>query len=372
MYLDSAVFEGYRNIERFAFSFDPGINILYGRNAQGKTNVIEGIYLFGSGKSFRHAKERDLIKTDRDRAVLDISYVDSVRKNKMEYRMFRELTHETFKNGVKLTKMSDFIGNFKAVLFCPEHLSIVKAEPAGRRTFTDSAISQINRTYLSALIEYKKLLEQRNALLKGYEKQKETFSMTMEILSERLAVSAAYITCERARYLTRLFELVNASLSDMTHGTEHADFRYLSGIAGQTTEDLFDPARNTEQYRRLFSKDIRREIVMGTSLGGAHRDDFEILLNGMNAKFFASQGQQRSLALSMKLAEGEISREKTGEYPVFLLDDVLSELDRERKRYVLSELRERQVILTTCDESDFEGIRSAKRIYVENGNYSYQ
>ena len=196
--------------------------------------------------------------------------------------------------------------------------------------------------------------------------------MTMDILSERLAVSAAYITAERARYLTRLFALVNASLSDMTGGAEHADFRYLSGIAGQTTEELFDMKRNTEQYRRLFSKDIHREIVMGTSLGGAHRDDFEIMLNGMSAKFFASQGQQRSLALAMKLAEGEISREDTGEYPVFLLDDVLSELDRVRKRYVLSELTGRQVILTTCDESDFEGISCAKRIYVENGTYTYR
>ncbi len=372
MHLSGAIFEHYRNIDNFSFSFDPEINILYGRNAQGKTNVIEGIYLFGSGKSFRHARERDLIKSDCDFAQLSISYVDAVRENTMCYRMSREASHETSKNGIKISKMSDFIGNFKAVLFCPEHLAIVKAEPAIRRSFADSAISQINRTYLAALIEYKKLLEQRNALLKGYEKQKDSFDATMEILSERLAVSAAYITRERARYLIRLFELVNASLEEMTHGTERADFVYLSGIAGKETESLLDHERNLERYRRLFSKDVRREIVMGTSLGGAHRDDFEIRLNGMNAKFFASQGQQRSLALAMKLAEGEISRENTGEYPVFLLDDVLSELDRERKKYVLSELRGRQVILTTCDENDFEGLGSAKRIYVENGNYSYR
>ena len=122
----------------------------------------------------------------------------------------------------------------------------------------------------------------------------------------------------------------------------------------------------------MFSKDIQKEIIIGSSIGGAHRDDFEIKLNGMNAKIFASQGQQRSIALAMKLAEGEISREESGEYPVFLLDDVLSELDRDRKHYVLSELHDRQVIITTCDENDFSGINHALKIYVENGNYEYR
>ena len=132
--------------------------------------MIEGIYLFGSGKSFRHAREKDLIKTDQISAQISISYRDSLRENKMSYRVFRDMPKENFKNGIKISKMSDFIGNFKAVLFCPEHLSIVKSEPAERRGFLDSAISQFNRPYLAALMEYKKLLEQRNALLKNYEK----------------------------------------------------------------------------------------------------------------------------------------------------------------------------------------------------------
>lgn len=132
MYLDCAVFENYRNIEHFPFSFDRGINILYGKNAQGKTNVIEGIYLFGSGKSFRHAKERDLIKSEENHGQISIAYVDSVRENKMSIRLFRDLSKEMFKNGVKIGRMSNFIGNFKAVLFCPEHLAIVKSEPGGK------------------------------------------------------------------------------------------------------------------------------------------------------------------------------------------------------------------------------------------------
>ncbi len=372
MYLDCAVFENYRNIEHFPFSFDKGINILYGKNAQGKTNVIEGIYLFGSGKSFRHARERDLIKSDKNHAQVSIAYVDSVRENKMSYRMFRDLSRETFKNGVKIGKMSSFIGNFKAVLFCPEHLSIVKDEPAQRRNFLDNAISQINRPYLAALIEHKKLVEQRNALLKNYEKQKDSFYMTMEIISEKLAEDAAYITEVRAKYLDRLFRLVNGYLKEMTDGRESADYLYLSHISGFENEELFDRKQNIERYRRMLTKDLQREILMGTGISGAHRDDFEIKLNGMNAKIFASQGQQRSIALAMKLAEGELSKEESGEYPVFLLDDVLSELDRDRKHYVLSELHDRQVIITTCDENDFLGITDALKIYVENGTYTYK
>ena len=372
MYLDCAVFENYRNISHFPFSFDPGINILYGKNAQGKTNVIEGIYFFGSGKSFRRAREKDLIQSDKNYSQISISYVDTVRENKMSVRLFRDMSKEMFKNGVKIGRTSNFIGNFRAVLFCPEHLAIVKNDPSERRAFLDHAISQIDRVYLSALMEYKKILEQRNALLKRENTAQNGFRLTMEILSEKLAECAAQITKKRADYLKRLFDLVNACVGQMTGGRERVSFRYFSHIAGEEIEELLDEKKNEEKYQKLFSSDIQREILVGTTVAGAHRDDFEIQLAGKNAKIFASQGQQRSIALAMKLAEGEISREESGEYPVFLLDDVLSELDAERKRFVLSELSGRQVILTTCDEKDFVGIDVAKKIYVENGTYTYQ
>ena len=372
MYLDCAVFENYRNISHFPFSFDPGINILYGKNAQGKTNVIEGIYFFGSGKSFRRAREKDLIQSDKNYSQISISYVDTVRENKMSVRLFRDMSKEMFKNGVKIGRTSNFIGNFRAVLFCPEHLAIVKNDPSERRAFLDHAISQIDRVYLSALMEYKKILEQRNALLKRENTAQNGFHLTMEILSEKLAECAAQITKKRADYLKRLFDLVNACVGQMTGGRERVSFRYFSHIAGEEIEELLDEKKNEEKYQKLFSSDIQREILVGTTVAGAHRDDFEIQLAGKNAKIFASQGQQRSIALAMKLAEGEISREESGEYPVFLLDDVLSELDAERKRFVLSELSGRQVILTTCDEKDFVEIDVAKKIYVENGTYTYQ
>ena len=371
MYLNRAVFENYRNIDHYAFSFGKEINILYGKNAQGKTNVIEGIYLFGSGKSFRHVKERDLIRYHSEYARVGISYIDSLRENNMNYRISRDAPKEISKNGMKIGKMSEFIGHFKTVLFCPEHLSIVKNEPAERRSFLDSAISQFHSPYLSALIEYKKLLEQRNALLKNYEKNRDGFSLTAEILSEKLAEDAALITEIRAKYLQRLFSLVNGYLSEMTLGKETVDFQYLSAIANGNIELLFDRTENKRKYQDLFLSHIPKEIILGTTLSGSHKDDFEIHLNGMNAKYFASQGQQRSIALAMKLAEGELSKQKSGEYPVFLLDDVLSELDRERKNYILSELHGRQVIITTCDENDFKDVSNATKIYVESGTYTY-
>jgi DNA replication and repair protein RecF len=220
-------------------------------------------------------------------------------------------------------------------------------------------------------MEYKKLLEQRNALLKNYEKNKDGFSLTAEVLSEKLAEDAAFITEIRAKYLKHLFELVNGYLHEMTGGRENVDFRYVSAIGREDIDRLFDRNENFIQYRKMFSKDIQKEIILGTTLSGSHKDDFEIHLNGMNAKYFASQGQQRSIALAMKLAEGELSKQESGEYPVFLLDDVLSELDRERKKYILSELHGRQVIITTCDENDFKDISNARKIYVENGTYTY-
>ena len=372
MYLEVAVFENFRNIEHFPFSFSEGMNILYGGNAQGKTNVIEGIYLFAGGKSFRRARDRDLIKLDRDFGQVSISYGDVRRDNKMSLRYFREAKKEFFFNGVKLKKMSEFIGNFKAVLFCPEHLAIVKDEPAVRRGFIDTAISQIKPAYLGTLIEYEKILEQKNALLKNFgDYSKDSFDKTYEVLSERLAEDAAYISEVRKEYLSRLFCHVGEFLSDMTDGKEEISYEYVSslcsgdGISGDTESDK-------KKYFEIIMAGKEREIGAKTSIFGAHRDDFDIRLGGRSAKIFASQGQQRSIALALKLGEGELCREETGDYPVFLFDDVFSELDRSRKNYILKRLSGKQVIVTSCDESDFEGCEGARKIYVENGNYFYR
>ena len=371
MYLESAVFENFRNIEKVAFTFSPGVNIFYGNNAQGKTNVLEGIYLFAGGKSFRHARERDMICFEKENARVGISYATRERTNKMEMRLFRDAKKQMLKNGVKILRSADFIGNFKSVLFFPDHLSIVKNEPSVRRSFMDGALSQLSPVYLATLLEYGKLLEQRNALLKNYGSYGASFDITFSVLSERLAACAARITAARAEYLERLSQIVDTCLADMTGSTEHVTFEYTTSIGKTPEADLSDISANEEKYRKAFAASVEKEKILGVTLSGSHKDDFEIKLNGSSAKIFCSQGQQRSIALAMKLAEGEISRERSGELPVFLFDDVLSELDATRKGYILSRLAGRQVIITSCAESDFTSAlgADAKKIYVEHGTF---
>ena len=371
MYLESAVFENFRNIEKVSFSFSRGVNIFYGNNAQGKTNVLEGIYLFAGGKSFRHARERDMICFEKENARVGINYATSERTNKMEMRIFRDAKKQMYKNGVKILRSADFIGNFKSVLFFPDHLGIVKNEPSVRRAFIDGAVSQLSPVYLAALLEYGKILEQRNALLKNCRDYASSFEITFSVLSERLAVLAAKITAVRAEYLSRLEAIVDDCLCDMTGCSEHVTFDYTTSIGRSSALCLADTAENEEKYRRAFTENVEKEKILGVTLAGSHKDDFEIKLNGKEAKIFCSQGQQRSIALAMKLAEGEISRERSGELPVFLFDDVLSELDAERKKYILSRLEGRQVIITSCSEGDFGGAAGgeAKKIYVEHGTF---
>lgn len=376
MYLDVAVFENFRNIEHFPFSFEKGVNIFYGNNAQGKTNVLEGIYLFAGGKSFRHARERDMIRFESDISQVSISYVTDERENKMAVRFFRDMKKQMFKNGMKISRSSDFIGNFKAVLFFPDHLGIVKNEPSVRRSFIDGAISQISPSYLASLMEYSKIIEQRNALLKNYLSYGTSFDMTFSVLSEKASVTAAKITAVRSEYIKELSEIAEVCLEDMTSKKEKISFDYLTNISVYAGEELSDISENEKRYRKVFSENEEKEKILGVTVCGTHRDDFDIKINGKSAKLYCSQGQQRSIALAMKLAEGEISRKKSGETPVFLFDDVLSELDSERKKYILSKLSDRQVIITSCSESDFDSFiknsDGAQKIYVEKGNFFYR
>lgn len=368
MYLKSAVFENFRNIKEFSFDFDKEMNILFGGNAQGKTAVIEGIYLFAGGKSFRRAKDKEMIKSGELRSHIDITFADERRENRMSLDFRPDARKEMSLNGMKLKKMSEFLGNFKSVLFCPEHLAIVKDEPSVRRSFIDAAISQLNPHYLPALTEYAKIVENKNALLKNPEKYgKNDFEELYKQYSVRLVKGSLYISMARIGYLKKLFEYVGKFLSEMTGGRDTVDYEYLFSIGPVKYMYNYEA-----QYLCTVFTNAEREKAAKVCLYGAHRDDFEIRLPIGTAKIFASQGQQRSIALAMKLAEGEICREETGEYPVFLFDDVLSELDRGRKNYVLENLSGKQVIVTSCDEADFSDCSSAKRIYVENGNYFYK
>lgn len=368
MVLKKATFINYRNIENESFDFSSGMNIIYGKNAQGKTNVLEGIYNFSSGKSFRKAKDKELIRFDQNNAEINIVYTDSKRDNSLTIKYDRDKRKECFVNKVKETKMSEFNSKFKSVLFCPEHLSIVKDEPSIRRSFIDNAISQLRPLYSSYLSEYNKLLDEKNALLKNTEEYDYAFHSTYEILSQRMAKDSGYITCMRASYLSRLFKNVNVLINEISQGNENVSYSYISRILDEDYDGL-SKEENEKRFFDTMMENKEKEVAAKSCLYGIHKDDFDILENEKLSKLFSSQGQQRSIALSMKLSEGIICYEETQEHPVFLFDDVLSELDRDRKDYILSELKNRQVIITSCDESDYARVDNLKKIFAENGKF---
>jgi len=350
------VYRDFRNIENASLEFSPETNILIGSNAQGKTSAIEGIYLFARGKSFRSQHDTDMIRFDCDFATADMEFDDGRREHKMRIAYSRDGRRLCRHNGVDIKKLSEFIGHFRAVIFCPNHLSLVKDGPSIRRSFIDTAISQIQPSYVAMLQKYNSILSQRNALIKNAYFQRDVFDSTVEYWSEQLAQAAEKISEKRAWYTSLLSRYANELIGDMTSEKEKLSLSYRSE---KTREDYF---------RELMSNH-EREIKYGSTLYGVHKDDLDIVLCGHDARSFASQGQQRSIALALKLSEGEISRKECGSYPVFLLDDVLSELDEKRREYILSGLSDRQTFITSCNEEDFKGIGNAVTYTVKQGEF---
>lgn len=347
MYLTKITYENYRNIEHAELCPDGIVNVFQGFNAQGKTNLLEGIYYFACGKSFRGATDKELVRLGQECGSLKLEFSDGQRSRCHEVRFFANEKKVCLKEGIKISRMSDFIGVFRAVLFSPEHLSIIKDGPSERRAFLDIAISQLYPAYMASLTKYKKLLTQRNALLK--EPSTVGFYDLMSVISMQMAKEAAFISAHRDRYVTKLSKEVGALISDMTAGKENARLVYSKPLG-------------EEEYSRLLTDNLDKEIMAKTTLYGVQKDDIEVTLNGLDSRVYASQGQQRSIALAMKIAEGEISKSVSGEYPVFLFDDILSELDVKRKDFILSGLKDKQVIITCCED-----IPKGKIFTVSNG-----
>ena len=355
----------FRNIEQAEVTFVPGVNVLYGDNAEGKTNLLEAIYYIAIGKSFRGAKSAEIVRFSADTAEVSLSYSDSIRKQDIAMKIRASGQRTATKNGCRVETLSEMIGSFRAVLFCPEHLQLVKEGPSLRRSYLDIAICQLKPMYLRSLQRYSQILKQRNALLKHAEDDMKTFRETIEYWSLALASEAAHIAKERLSYVRMLDLYSRECFLDMKGGDEIPTFHYV-GTAHRAEEEYEDEELVRRSFEEILLSHHDREIAAGTTLWGTHRDDVSILLNEKPARVFASQGQQRSLALAMKLSEGEISRKMTTEYPVFLFDDVLSELDVGRRSYLLSSIKDRQVIMTSCERIEAE---DARVIRVKGGRY---
>ena len=356
--------ENFRNIESADITFTPGVNLLYGNNAQGKTNAVEGIYVFARGKSFRAAEDKELVRFGADGFRIYVEYESKGEVGTLEYAFFgRERRRK--KNGYKIDKIKEMLGSFKAVLFYPDDLLLVKASPEERRAFLNVAISQCYDVYISYYSNYKKALESRNCLLKLASKGSPVDDNELISWSYYMAEYASYIHLMRKEYTARLSRYANTIMKDISAGKEDVKISYKSDL----DIDLSKRADIESEYKRIFTENLEREKIVGASLYGIHRDDLVIDLNGKSARHFASQGQQRSIVLAIKLAEGEVNRDICGEYPVFLFDDVLSELDEERRKYLIGGIGERQIIMTSC-ERDGIPMPEVNKIEVSCGSYN--
>lgn len=355
----------FRNIECADVRFAEGVNILAGDNAQGKTNLLEAISYTAIGKSFRTSHDEDMIRFGASCAEISMDFCDSVRCQNLTVRMMPGKRRRIEQNRVRIGRVSDIVGQFRTVLFCPEHLSLIKDGPGERRSFLDVAISQLFPVYLASLQRYNQILRQRNQLIRNAAEDPVTFRQTVDFWSLQLAHEAAVISRYRARYLKLAQGEIARCFSEMTGGREIPTAVY-KGSSGQSPEE-YESGEDTERiYASLLSTGHEREIGAGCTLWGIHKDDVDVQLNGKSARMFASQGQQRSLALAMKLAEGEVCRSICGELPVFLFDDVFSELDPVRRSYLSEKLSGKQVIITSCEPGC---VKNANVILVKNGTY---
>lgn len=364
--------QNFRNAECETVTFDSGINVLHGENAQGKTNLLEAIYYVSLGKSFRGSKDAEIIRFGEEYAAISLDFIAQGREQNVTMRFSdnarqkKTVTH----NGVKITKLSELVGEFRAVLFSPDHLQMIKDGPSLRRNYLDVAISQLRPMYLHSLQKYNKILLNRNKLIKNAEEDRATFDSTVDFWSAQLAHEAAIIAKARAEYVQKSGDIIAEFYRRMCQSGEIDETPELiyAGSAKQEGELYFDTEVTERNFLRLLTDFHEREIAAGSTLYGIHKDDILINLNGKNTRLYSSQGQQRSLALAMKLAEGEICRMDCGEYPVFLFDDVFSELDSIRRKNLLREIADRQVIITSC-ESDMDFDIPYRRIEVAKGKY---
>ncbi|MBO7245676.1 MAG: DNA replication/repair protein RecF [Clostridia bacterium] len=357
MLIKDLYLKDWRNGEENILSFSPQTTLICGENAAGKTNILEGICFFAAGKSFRGCKDKELIRFGCETAAADITYTSNGITSKMGVRLKKNAKKTFLKNGAPISKMSEFLGAFRCVIFTPDHLDLVKGAPEGRRRFIDMAICQSFPRHVASLNEYNRLLIQKNAHLKG----SAVFDELLDVYDERMAALAANITVNRRKYIKALEESGKIFLFDMSEEREEMSLTYVTQSEGETANDI------KESYLDLFKEKRQTEKEKRQTVCGPQKDDLLIHINRKSARSYGSQGQQRSVVLALKLAEGEISRSLTGEYPVFLLDDVLSELDENRRDYILKRIEGRQVIITGCDESLSSLLPKAQVIKVEKG-----
>jgi DNA replication and repair protein RecF len=338
-------------------------NIIFGENAQGKTNLLECMWLFCGGHSFRGSNEKEFIRFGEKFAKIKLDFNSQGRDQKAEI-IYNGNKKEVYINGVKKKSGAELIERFSCVVFSPEHLSLIKAGPSLRRKFLDGALCQQKLKYAMYFSKYNQVLNQRNALLKDINRNSNLKS-TLEIWDDNLCFLGAYIIQQRILYTEKLKKYAEFFHKGISNGKEALDVDYISTVNDVDTENI---QSIQEGFKNQLNKKLKDDLYLGYTTVGPHRDDINILINGMKAKSFGSQGQQRSAVLSLKLSEAGVLDSIRDEKPVLLFDDVLSELDSKRQEYLLNKINDYQVFITCCEERDKRQLKEGKLFVVDNGD----
>ena len=358
--------ENFRNLENLDIEFSEGVNIIYGNNAQGKTNIIESIYIFSFGKSFRANKDIELLKFDKEYFLSNIKIIKKDRELEMDFGFDKISNKKMIKvNGVIQKKISDIIGKLNVVVFKPEDIKIVTDSPSIRRKYIDYLISSISKSYLENITKYKKVMEERNNLLKeiklrlkGSKNLDETDSNFLDVYDKLLSKLNCEIYNERKRVIEKLNNYIydiHLKLTENYINNEKLHIKYVSNVA----EDI-------EKMYNNLSKSRLNDINKGYTSLGIHRDDYIISINSLDVSIYGSQGQKKSSIISLKLSELKVIEEVIGEKPVLLLDDYMSELDEKRRLKFLDIIEDIQIIITTTHKISIDGKHNTY-FYVDNG-----
>lgn len=366
MYLQELELHNYRNYETLTIPFENKVNVILGENAQGKTNLMEAIYVLALAKSHRTSNDKELIRWDAEYAKI------KGRLHKTHGTVPLELTiskkgKKAKYNHIEQKKLSRYIGNMNVVMFAPEYLNLVKGSPQVRRRFIDMEIGQISPVYLYDMSRFQKILQQRNHYLKQLQMKKQTDRTMLDILTEQLIEQAAKIVMRRFEFVRMLEEWARPIHHSISRGLEQLEIQYKPSV--NVSEEL-DWSKMIKSYENKFAEIREREIDRGVTMAGPHRDDLAFAVNGRDVHTFGSQGQQRTAALSVKLAEIELIYSEIREYPILLLDDVLSELDDYRQSHLLNAIQGRVqtfVTTTSVDGVDHQTLREASMYTVKAG-----
>ena len=363
MEIQKIALNGFRNYEFATAEFSPGTNVISGENAQGKTNLLEAVYLLTGGKSFRTRFDKELIGFGYSGAEVLADVTAYGRSQTVKIALRQGQRKQIFQNGVKKTA-TELSGSFAAVLFCPDDLNLIRDGAAARRRMMDMAITQLRPGYGVLLSEYNRLYEQKSSILRDWHEKPSLLDMLDDFSDQMCRVSAKLIRY-RAAFAARLDAAAEPIHSDFSGGRDTMTMQYrtvstVTNPLGAEKEIYYEICDHQERHRRA-------ELECGQCLTGAHKDDLEIGINGKSARAFASPGQTRTAALSLKLAEREIFHDEFDEYPVLMLDDVLSELDAQRQEFVLNRIGGGQTLITCCEDERIADRTGGRVLTVENG-----